>query len=123
MERPPLGPTSTSNIKVRVVAGPERKGELSKSKSTEEFGKRVSELGDSIGEIANELRRKLDDALEQGEESNWGLDQIQLSFSLDLEAEAGVIVAKAKTAAGFEVQLTWSRKGDVAASSSAPSAT
>ncbi len=115
-----MTPTSASNINVRVVAGPKHKGELSQGKSTEEFGKRVSELGDSIGEIANELRRKLDDALEQGEESDWGLDQIQLSFSLDLEAEAGVIVAKAKTAAGFEVQLTWSRKSGNAAPSSIP---
>ena len=117
----PSTSASASAIHVRVVPGPEHRGELSRGRSSEEFGKRISELGDSIGEIANELRRKLDAALEQGEESDWGLEQIQLSFSLDLEAEAGVIVAKTRTSAGFEVQLTWSRRNGEAASPSASS--
>jgi hypothetical protein len=34
---------------------------------------------------------------------------VALTFSLDLEAQAGVVVAKAKTTAGFEVELTWRR--------------
>ena len=31
-------------------------------------------------------------------------------ISLDLEAEAGVVVARAKTTAGFEVSLSWKRE-------------
>jgi Trypsin-co-occurring domain 1 len=34
---------------------------------------------------------------------------VTVIFSLDLEAEAGVAAAKAKTSAGFEVALTWKR--------------
>jgi hypothetical protein len=32
---------------------------------------------------------------------------VELKFSLDLEAEAAVVIAKAKTTAGFEASLSW----------------
>jgi len=41
--------------------------------------------------------------------SAWQLDEVAVSFSVDLEAEAGVVVAKVKTTAGFEVELKWTR--------------
>ena len=104
---------SASEIYVRVVPGPAHAGELTGEKTTERFKTRVQELGDSIGEIANDLRARLDVALDHPDDSNWALDQVVLSFSLDLEAAAGVVVAKAKTSAGFEAQLTWSRRGEV----------
>ncbi|WP_407676959.1 CU044_2847 family protein [Phytohabitans aurantiacus] len=34
-----------------------------------------------------------------------------LSFALDLQAEAGVIVSRASASASFEVSLTWARMG------------
>jgi|GEM_PF-2806447 len=105
----------TSTIDVRVVPGPQHVGELSREKSVERLKKRVHELGDSIGEIAGDLRERLDVTLADRDDSSWALDQVQLSFSLDLEAEAGVVVARAKTNAGFEVMLNWSRRGTAAA--------
>ena len=39
------------------------------------------------------------DHFQQGE-SGWRLEQVALKFSLDLEAEAGVVIARAKTRAG-----------------------
>jgi hypothetical protein len=98
-----------TEIVVRVVPPPGREGELGGATLTERFEQRVDELGDSIGSIAKRLRERLDTELTEERTSAWGLDEVNLTFSLDLEAEAGVVVAKAKTTAGFEVALKWTR--------------
>jgi hypothetical protein len=100
----------SSEIKVRVIPVPGREGELTGEKLTERFADRVHELGGSLGEIANELRAQLDATLQEDRAVDWRLSQVGLTFSLDLEAEAGVVVAKAKTSAGFEASLTWTRR-------------
>ena len=69
----------------------------------------MDELGDSIGEIAQRLREQLEADLREEAPSAWHLDEVAVSFSMDLEAEAGVVVARAKSTAGFEVSLTWTR--------------
>jgi len=51
-----------------------------------------------LQEIADRLSKHLDH-FQQGE-SGWRLEQVALKFSLDLEAEAGVVIARAKTRAG-----------------------
>jgi Trypsin-co-occurring domain 1 len=38
------------------------------------------------------------------------LSDMELKFSLDLEAEAGVIIARTTASAGFEATLTWSKR-------------
>jgi hypothetical protein len=98
-----------SEIQVRVVPPPERAGELAGQTLVERFEERVDELGDSIGEIARRLRDRLDADLEDDGGSATRLSDVTVTFSLDLEAEAGVVVAKARTSAGFEVALTWKR--------------
>lgn len=99
----------TSEIKVRVAPDPTRLGELRGEALTERFADRVQELGASLGRIANDLRAQLDATLVEERGAGWRLDEVGLTFSLDLEAEAGVVVAKAKTSAGFEAALTWKR--------------
>ncbi len=101
--------SARSEIIVRVVPDPARAGEATGAQLTERFADRVHELGASLGEIANELRGELERTLEQEPRDGWRLDEVALTFSLDLEAEAGVVVAKAKTSAGFEALLTWKR--------------
>ena len=97
-------------IVVRVVPPPERAGELGGATLTERFIDRVDELAESIGDIARRLRSRLDADLADKTEAGWKLDEVTLTFSLDLEAEAGVVVAKARTSAGFEVTLTWKKE-------------
>ncbi len=97
-------------IVVRVVPPPERAGELGAATLTERFTDRVDELGESIAEIAGRLRARLDTDLAEDKDAVWKLGEVTLTFSLDLEAEAGVVVAKAKTSAGFEVALTWTKE-------------
>jgi hypothetical protein len=100
-----------SEIYIRVVPTPGREGDLGGPPLFERFEQRVDELGASIGNIARRLRTRLDSELDDPQSPVWNLDEVSLSFSLDLEAEAGVVVAKAKTHAGFEVNLKWARNG------------
>jgi hypothetical protein len=97
------------DIKVQIVPTPERAGQLAPGKTWESLDRRIDELGESIADIARRLRTRLDEGLVQEDRSGWQLDEVELKFSLDLEAEAGVVVARAKTTAGFEVTLAWSR--------------
>jgi hypothetical protein len=97
-------------IAVRVVPPPDRVGELGGTSLSERFADRVEELGGSLGQIATTLRARLEAELSDQKESEWKLSEVALAFSLDLEAEAGVVVAKARTSAGFEATLTWKRE-------------
>lgn len=102
----------SSEIRVCVTPDPALAGELSGETLSERFADRVHELGEGLGQIANDLRDQLDATLKEDGSRGWGLEAVQLTFSLDLQAEAGVVVAKAKTAAGFEASMTWNRRGD-----------
>ncbi len=100
----------SGEILVRVAPDPSRSGELSGGKLTERFADRVAELGEGLGTIANDLRDQLDRTLDDERDDSWGLEEVALSFSVDLEAGAGVVLAQAKTTAGFEASLTWKRR-------------
>lgn len=101
------------DIKVEVTSSRQTGGDLAPRVTLPESLKgRVSELGESIAEIANGLRAEIDRRMETSGNAQWDLDTVEMSFSLDLEAEAGVVVTRAKTSAGFEVTLTWKREKD-----------
>jgi hypothetical protein len=74
---------------------------------TETFLSRVDDLGQSLKEITAQLSKHLDNLEKKETEVGWQLESVELKFSLDLEAEAGVIIAKTKTSAGFEASLSW----------------
>ncbi|MEV6344361.1 CU044_2847 family protein [Actinoplanes sp. NPDC051851] len=95
-------------IRVEVVPKSGRPGDLRAGALTESLLDRVEELGDSIMEVARGLRRRIDDDTDP-ELGTLRLNEVSLTFSIDLEAEAGVIVSRASAGAGFEVALTWSR--------------
>ena len=71
---------------------------------------RIGEIADGLKEISNRLAARLDDLDDAKKESAWKLGEVEVKFSLDLEAEAGVVVARAKTTAGFEATLKWTRE-------------
>lgn len=97
-------------IQVVVVPDPASAGQLAPGRSWEALEDRIGEIGTSVGAIATQLRERLEATLDDpAVEALWRIDTVTLAFSLDLAAEAGVIVARAKTTAGFEVSITWSR--------------
>ena len=103
-----------SEINVRVVPPGGQLQEASGAPLTERLADRIDELGGSLGEIANQLRARLDAELTEPSSGGFALEEVALTFTLDLETEAGVVVAKAKAAAGFEAALTWRRASGTA---------
>lgn len=68
---------------------------------------RIDELGESLVEIADGLRQRLDQTLTFRSQNGMGLDEVQMSFSLDLQGETGIIISRVSAGAGFAVTLTW----------------
>ena len=96
-------------IRVEIVprAG-EDPGDLAGRFGPELFVNRVDEIGRSITEVARSLRSQLAARLERdGSAGPWSFDSIDLKFSINLEAEAGVIITKTKASAAFDVTLRW----------------
>jgi hypothetical protein len=96
-----------TEIKVEVVPQEAPGEELGPGRVRPDFAGRVNELGDALNDVAAALRERLHELSVR--ESGWDLDQVTLAFSLDLQAEAGVIVARASSRAGFQATLTWTR--------------
>jgi len=72
----------------------------------ESFASRIDEISECLHDIAVKLSRRLDESFESGAK-DWRLSEVEVKFSLDLEAEAGVVIARARTTAGFEATLSW----------------
>jgi hypothetical protein len=93
---------------VEVVPNPDLAGDLSPlDRLREEFSQRVHELGDSLTAVASELRERLAAGLADEPTGKWTLDEVEVAFSLDLQSEAGVVIARAAATAGFQATLRW----------------
>jgi hypothetical protein len=99
-----------SEILIEVRPDPALGGNLAGQSFDEKLAARVKEIGASIADMANMFRGELDEKVAQAQESTWGLDEVQLTFSLDVQTETGVIIARASTKAAFEVSFTWARQ-------------
>lgn len=93
-------------IKVEVRPSGDH-GNLSGRVRTEDLMARIDELTKTISAVSKKVTDGLPDPANQT--SNWGLDSIQVKLGVELEAEAGVVVARVGTKATFEVCLTWTR--------------
>jgi hypothetical protein len=97
-----------TEIYVEVRPGPRAAGDLtSVADLRQKLTDRIDDVGNGLKEIATSLSRRLDDLAAAAAHSTWHLGEVEITFSLDLEAEAGVVVARTKAGAGFEAKLTW----------------
>jgi hypothetical protein len=103
------GMTGLELVKVQVVPAPDQVGNLAGSALQERFTDRVGELTDVIKDVASELRRRIETGLEKSSSATWGLERIEMNFSVELEAGAGVVVARTSTRGGFSVTLSFAR--------------
>jgi hypothetical protein len=80
----------------------------------ESFANRAGEIADAITEVAGKLRDHLEEKEKMAAEAThlWRLATVELAFELALQAEAGVVIARASTSATFTATLTWSREAD-----------
>lgn len=98
-------------VDIRVETRSAGEGDLSgRPHLPEALGSRIDEIADAVLQVTSSLKARLDRDLDSSRETqSWSLDQVEMAFSLDLEAEAGVVISRVSTTAGFEVTLTWSR--------------
>jgi hypothetical protein len=99
-----------ATIYVEVRPKIQNAGDLTPTPTIPElFVKRVEEIGDSIVEVADKLRSRIE-KLAHEKESAWTLDQVELKFGLQLQSEAGVVIAKATAGATFDATIKWKSK-------------
>lgn len=72
----------------------------------EDFRRRASEIADSVAAVADEFKSHLTSIVDVPTENKWGVDSIEISFEIAVQAEAGVVIAKASSSATFSVTLT-----------------
>lgn len=77
----------------------------------ESFADRAGDITDTITEVADKLQGRLEADMASKQSALWQLTTVELGFQLALQAEAGVVIARASTEATFSVTLTWSRGG------------
>lgn len=102
--------TTTGDIYVEVVPHPGQAGDLSPTDLVDKLSTRVGELGQALATLASQLRETMERRLTEPADSRWPLASVSLEVSINLEAEAGVVIARAKTGAAFQATLTWSRQ-------------
>ena len=72
----------------------------------EQFRQRASEIANSVAEVANQFRSSLEKELKPTGVPGWHMDSIELRFDIAVQAEAGVIIARASSGATFSAKLT-----------------
>jgi hypothetical protein len=77
----------------------------------ESFASRAGEVADTITDVADKLRDHLEANMSAEDSHVWQLNTVELGFELALQAEAGVIIARASAGATFSATLTWSKGG------------
>jgi Trypsin-co-occurring domain 1 len=78
----------------------------------EQFRHRAHEIADSVAQTAEDFRSRLQKALPDPENSGWRTESIELGFQIAVQAEAGVVIARAVSGATFTVKLTLKASAD-----------
>lgn len=111
MQNHPEVPQPPMDIRIEVRPSPGQRGDLSASaKLTETLANRVGEINATVNYLAEAFAQGL--GHHETPNGQWSLSTAEISLSLDLEAEAGVILSRFKSAAGIEVTLTWTSDKD-----------
>jgi hypothetical protein len=77
----------------------------------ESFSARANEIADSVAEVAQQFRARIDQAISKDADATngWQLGQVEVAFGLQAEAGTGVLIARASVGATFTATLTWTR--------------
>lgn len=106
------GMAEPDEIRVEVVPPPGMAGDLGPGDLVDKFSGRAGELGSALATVAAELRHSFESQIAEPPGGQWALAEVSVQMSINLEAEAGVIISKAKAGAAFQATLTWSRRQD-----------
>jgi NCAIR mutase (PurE)-related protein len=78
----------------------------------EDFGNRASEIADGIAEIAQHMRSRLGQLLETRTSDSWKTESIEIGFDLAVQAEAGILIAKASAGTTFSARVLFQPSGE-----------
>jgi cytochrome b len=79
---------------------------------TERFSERAEEVADALADVSKTLQSRLEQRL-SATGGALMVSEVQLSFSLELKAESGVLLAKASAGGTFTATITWARRSQV----------
>jgi Trypsin-co-occurring domain 1 len=65
----------------------------------------AAEIADSIAVVAENFRSRLGRTLDKSDDSAWHVGSIEVAFGVAVQAEAGVVIAKATAGATFSAKL------------------
>ncbi len=105
MSRPRSNTRGTPGIllEVRPVTA---SGDLGPRASVpEDFTSRAAEVANGIGEVVDQFHSQLGKTLDQRDDSSWRIRTVEIGFDIAVQAEAGVVIAKATAGATFSVHL------------------
>jgi NTP-dependent ternary system trypsin peptidase co-occuring protein len=98
------------DIRVEVVPADGAFGQdLAGPPAPELFAARAGEIADSVAEVAAQFRARIDKDIGTDEAEGWNVSQVEVTFGLQVEVGAGVLIAKASAGATFTATLTWTR--------------
>jgi NTP-dependent ternary system trypsin peptidase co-occuring protein len=78
----------------------------------EEFKARADEIAGSISDVIDHLRPRLEKLLDQRGDSGWHVGSVEIEFGVSVQAETGVIIAKAAAGATFSARLVLQTRED-----------
>lgn len=78
----------------------------------EEFKARADEIADSISDVIDHLQVRLGKRLDQRNDSGWHVGSVEVEFGISVQAETGVIIAKATAGATFSARLVLQARED-----------
>ena len=76
----------------------------------EDYRVRIAEIADGISSVTDQLKSRLGKTL-SATDGNVNLEEIEVSFAIALQAEAGILVTKSTASATFTIKLKLKRSG------------
>lgn len=101
-----------SELLIEVRPAASSAGDLApRIKVPEEFSHRAGEIADSVVSVAEDFRDRIEERLgpQRDATDDWQLGQVELAFAIDVQAESGIVIARASAGATFTATLTWQR--------------
>lgn len=79
---------------------------------TEEFRQRAAEIADSVALVADQFKSRFKSVMHPPAVEPWNVGSVKIEFKVAVQAETGIVIAKASTSATFSVTLTLEPQSD-----------
>lgn len=78
----------------------------------EQFRSRAGEIVESLQDIVQDFRERLGRQAAVGDDSGWRVGSIEVSFDIAVQAEAGIVIARAGAGATFSAKILLEARQD-----------